>query len=233
VHYRKALAIDSKHVDALVDLGGALDRMGRAEEAVECYRKAAAAGKDDGMVAFQKAQAFAEANQLYEAEAAFREAVKVEGPMTAAAHGYLGNLLLARGAFAQACDSYYSMLHIEPANSGAFTQLGVALTALEELDAACVALRRAVSLDALNAVARIALGRALGLTHGAPALAAAIEHLQKAKALDHSNVDASFFLAVSFAQKGDRAAAIDEARRCILLNGANAAKARQLLAQLR
>jgi Tetratricopeptide repeat len=81
------------------------------------------------------------------------------------ANGYynLGTLYLTRNRFAEAAAAFRSALEMRPGHSATHNNLGVALKALKQLDAAIQEFERALALDPANAGAQQNLTAALAL----------------------------------------------------------------------
>lgn len=72
--YRRALALDPKHMAAWANLGVLLRGQGRREEAVRCYVRAERLDPDNWIHAYNRGNALAELNLLEQADSAFRQA---------------------------------------------------------------------------------------------------------------------------------------------------------------
>lgn len=141
--YRRALAHDPAHADALHMLGIAAFQAGRPDEAVTAI-----------MEAVKARPAFAEAHgnlgtilqsvgRYDEAEAALRRAI-AQAPATPAFHFNLGNLLAARARRGEAIAAYREAVRLQPLYPEAQGNLGIALRDEDDLDGAIAAFEAAV-----------------------------------------------------------------------------------------
>ena len=99
--YGNALAIDSSHADAHLNLGRLLHDAGRLDEAEEHYRAAAAADQEGARAYFNLGVLAEDRGRVSEALAAYREALTHDEHL-APAHFNLSRLLEARGEEASA-----------------------------------------------------------------------------------------------------------------------------------
>jgi len=83
--YRRSIALDPRHADALVNLGRLLHEAGDPRGAEEHYRKALAARPGDGTAAFDLGVALEDLGRTEEALAAYEKAVAID-PRNADAH---------------------------------------------------------------------------------------------------------------------------------------------------
>jgi tetratricopeptide (TPR) repeat protein len=93
----RSLELEPEHADTLFHLGGLAQKQGRTNQALEFYRRAAAQPECKPAVHCRLGQVLAAAGDAAGAEAAFKEAVKVN-PRDTAALGGLAVLYLDRGA---------------------------------------------------------------------------------------------------------------------------------------
>jgi tetratricopeptide (TPR) repeat protein len=94
--YRRAIGLDPRHADALVNLGRLLHEAGDARGAEEHYRKALAARPGDAIAAFDLGVALEDLGRMDEALAAYEAAVELE-PGNADAHYNAASLYERRG----------------------------------------------------------------------------------------------------------------------------------------
>lgn len=99
--YRRALAADPRHVEALLNLGRLLHEDGDAEAAEGLYRRALAADPGSSLAAFNLGVALEDQRRPDEAAAAYEQAVEAD-PDLAEAHFNLARLLEKRGETAAA-----------------------------------------------------------------------------------------------------------------------------------
>jgi tetratricopeptide (TPR) repeat protein len=98
------------------NLGAALFKQGKLEEAVAAFREAIRLQPDDAGAHIYLGNALRMQGKLDEAVASYREAIRL-APKHAKAYGALGQALLQQGRFADARDSTRQCLEILPAGS--------------------------------------------------------------------------------------------------------------------
>jgi tetratricopeptide (TPR) repeat protein len=104
--YRAALARETFHAGARLNLGGILSRTGRAEEGLHLIQALSAKRPDDELTQLNLALILADLGRHEEARAAFERVIQVNPKNTQAWHGYgiesyrVGDLDMARRAFA-------------------------------------------------------------------------------------------------------------------------------------
>jgi tetratricopeptide (TPR) repeat protein len=106
------------------------------------------------------ASAVLEGQRHAEAEAAYREAVRLD-PFYAGAHNGLGNVLVSLRRYAEAEAAYREAVRLDPSYAGAHNGLGNALLELKRYAGAEAAYREAVRLDPANAIMRRNLANVL------------------------------------------------------------------------
>jgi tetratricopeptide (TPR) repeat protein len=104
--------------------------------------------------------AFEEADQLAEAENAYRRALRLGGPHAQLCFN-LGNVLAKLGKHAQAAERFWQAVELEPRYAQAWNNLGAVLAGLGELDEAIGAYRQAMCLDPTSADAHYNLADVL------------------------------------------------------------------------
>ena len=96
--YKKAIAIKPDYVEAYVNLGSALKKQDKLEEAVEFYKKALSFKPDCAEAYFNMAVTFEEQFKLEEAIEAYKKALSIK-PDYAMASSNMGRCLLKYGRF--------------------------------------------------------------------------------------------------------------------------------------
>jgi Tfp pilus assembly protein PilF len=121
--YRKALALEPRRTEALINLGGALTALGRLDEAAKVLEEAlrykpdsAAAHNNLGLVREHQ-------GKWEEAAVAYRRAV-VLAPDYGDAYFNLGNALLQQGKYDPAIGAYRQVLALTPDHADALFNLG-------------------------------------------------------------------------------------------------------------
>lgn len=135
----------------------ALRRLGRADEALEALRHAAAADPSNGVARRGLAIALVQSGDIAGARREFERAIAAD-PNDWEAQSGLGNVLLAQGDARGAAAQQEKAIGLSPTYANAHANLGRAREALGELDAAEVAYRAALRIDPLSANAAGGLG---------------------------------------------------------------------------
>jgi tetratricopeptide (TPR) repeat protein len=156
-----AMAVQCAPEDAAahLNLGNALGRLGRLEEAATSYRRALDAAPGFAEAHNNLAELCLERGQLEEALISSREALRIN-PGFAHAHQNLGKVLLRTGRFEEAARSCRRATAISPGLAEAHNTLGCALMALGRADDAIASLQRALAVDPDFAEAHANLARA-------------------------------------------------------------------------
>ena len=94
--YRRALAIDPEHADALLNLGRVLHEAGRLTEAEQCYAASATAAPEDPRPVYNLGVVLEDMGRADEAIAAYERAIGLDGDL-GAAHFNVARLLSAAG----------------------------------------------------------------------------------------------------------------------------------------
>ncbi len=142
----KAAELLSDDPGAHNNLGNALGRAGRLDEAIASYRRALALEPRFAEAHTNLGNALLELGRLDEAEASCRRAIEIRLNY-AEAHHSLGNALLARGQVHAAAASYRRALELQPNFADAHNHLGNALLDLGRLEEAEASYRRALTLN--------------------------------------------------------------------------------------
>jgi tetratricopeptide (TPR) repeat protein len=142
------------------NLGSALGRLGRLDEAIASYRRALVLDPDFAEAHNNLGNASLDLKRLDEAAASCRRALEIK-PHFVQAHDSLGNALLDLGQIEQAAASFRRALEINPLYAEAHNHLGNALLALRQPQEALASYRRALGLRPDLAEAHNNLGNAL------------------------------------------------------------------------
>jgi tetratricopeptide (TPR) repeat protein len=114
IYLQNAINEDPGHVKAFLYLGIAYEQLGRSDEAVSVYREILnRAGEFTANVANNLGNVYFKKGSVYEAEAAFTQAVEVDRTYAPA---WLGraNARMKRGALREAVADYEQYLRLEP-----------------------------------------------------------------------------------------------------------------------
>jgi tetratricopeptide (TPR) repeat protein len=144
-----------------LNLGNALAKRGRTDEAVACYQKAIALDSNYAQAHLNLVSLRINLGQFAEAIAGCRQTL-ARAPKAPWAHQQLGMALDANGQSAEAIASYRQALELDPRYVLAHFSLGNALQGQGRLDEAIPSYQRALELDPKLAVAHLNLGVALG-----------------------------------------------------------------------
>ena len=133
-------------LEAHSNLGTALRRAGRLDEAVSCFRRALQIRSDIAEVWNNLGNALKDLGRLDEALAAFRRALDLK-PDFAKSHNNLGNALQDAGRLDEALESYRRALALEPGFAEAHNNLAITLRLQSRAAEAEVCCRRALEID--------------------------------------------------------------------------------------
>ena len=158
--YRRALAAEPDHPDALHLLGLVALQVGRPDAAVELIGKALKRRPQNPAYFFNFGNAKAQQGKLDEAIAAYRKATAIK-PDYAEAHSNLGNAAAYQGRLDEAIAAYRQAVAARADYAEAHSNLGDALTSQGKFDEAIAACRRAVAIRPDYAEAHSNLGAAL------------------------------------------------------------------------
>lgn len=157
----EALESAPEDLDLLCNYGAALQALGRPDEAVEIYRRAAAAGGEPAaLLQYNLGTALAQAGDLPGAEAAYRAALARDSQF-AEAHGNLGVLLHRLGKFDEAASVLAHAATLSPESVHLRCNLGATFCALGDGPAAEAAYREACALAPESVQAHTGLAVAL------------------------------------------------------------------------
>jgi serine/threonine-protein kinase len=166
--FKKAIALDPELAGAHYNLANALERKGKVEEAIACYKKA--------IICFGKGRAFnpkrvhqanfnlgnllSDKGEVDEAIECFKKAIEID-PKKAQTHYNLGTALLHKGALDEALACFRKAIALDPKLAAAHNNLGHALKGKGQVDEAIDCFRKAIALDPKLAKAHYSLGNAL------------------------------------------------------------------------
>ena len=145
VWYRRVLAAQPDHGNALNLLGIVAHQTGRHEFAVELIGRAIQMNGHDASYFSNLGIALVAQVKLDEAIAAFRQAISIK-PDYAEAYCNLGSVLEQQGRLDEAVVAQQQAITINPSYADAYSNLGVALEEQGKLNEARKALERAIEL---------------------------------------------------------------------------------------
>ncbi len=142
----RAVQLDSRRPDFHFNLGMAYIGLRSRDEAIKCFRQAAALRPDYADALINLGNLLLNAGEMDEAEACYRKAARVaaNNPMV---HSNLGNVLLARKAAEPAVTSFRRALKLKPDFAEAHNGLGSALYMTGRLDEALESFRAALGCN--------------------------------------------------------------------------------------
>ena len=217
--YRRVLAANPRHVDALHLRGVIAAQSGSHAEAETLIGRAIALIPDFALAHYNHGNALRALARHEDALAAFQHAVRLN-PRHAAAHNNLGAALRALGRCEAALGAYRRALELQPHYPEAHFNLGVALGELGRHDAALAAYGDAIAQHPDYADAWINQGLALQALkrHGE-----ALRAFQRAVALRPAQADAHSALGAALHELGRHEAALAAHRRALELDPGDAA----------
>jgi tetratricopeptide (TPR) repeat protein len=128
-------------LEAHLNLGVMLARLGKPEEAIAEFREAVRLEPDRAAIRFTLGTLLFEHGQIEEAVAAYREAIRLD-PSLSMAHTNLGLALAQRGKPQDAIAEYREAIRLQPGDAEAHCNLGRSLQQRGEFPEALAELRR-------------------------------------------------------------------------------------------
>jgi tetratricopeptide (TPR) repeat protein len=113
--YEEALTLDPIYLDAWIQKGFALDRMGKSVEAIECYNRALEIDPENLGVKCLKGFAFNNLAEFEKSIECYNEVLK-ENPEDIFSWYQKGSALESLGRYREAMESYDKALEIDPAD---------------------------------------------------------------------------------------------------------------------
>jgi Flp pilus assembly protein TadD len=246
--FEHTLRVTRNNVPTHNNLGYALEREGRLEEAETQYREAMRIDPDYYLAHSNLGNVLKEEGRLDEAIRHYRKAIRSQ-PEFVLAHTELGLALAMQGRIDEAVASHREALRLAPGDPSEHSRLGVALLAQGNLEEALEHCRKAVELNAESAGLRNNLGYVLArqgrveeaaaeyrealrldpeyakahvnlgfLLASGGSLDEAMGHFRRALALDPEDPEAYMNLAMALGQKGAHGDAISHYREAIRLS---------------
>ena len=226
---RQAIDRRADNPDFYVNLGNALQALGRHPAAVNAFGRAAALERPlRAETLFNLGNALRLAERPAEAMAAQAEAARL-APGFAPAFRNLGLLLHGQGRLVEAEAALRRAAMLAPEDPEAHYALGLVLKDAGRIEPAVAALRTALARDPAHAAAHDALGSAL---KDLGRLEEAVAAYRAAVAQDPDFAAAHYNLAGALQDLGQPVEALDGYRRCLDLDPANDS-ARHMVAALR
>jgi tetratricopeptide (TPR) repeat protein/serine/threonine protein kinase len=220
----QAIAIYQKIVDAggdaehSINLGVALSRKGRQDEAVASFRKAIEIDPKNGRVYAFLGEALLKKGQINEAVTNFQKAVELR-PREVVWHVNLGFALDRQGKLDDAVASYRKAIEIDPKNGLAYSLLGNAFMGKRQIDEAITCYQKVLEIGPETAVDHTNLGNAL---YQRGRLDESIVSYRKAIELDPKNAILHTYVGNAHYQRGRLDESIVCYRKAIELDPKNA-----------
>jgi tetratricopeptide (TPR) repeat protein len=178
------------------NLGVALYRQGKVEQAIACYRQALKGDPLDSRTHARLGRALLSQGRLEEAAGAFRVSANL-APEVAETHFELGNTLHAIGRYEEAAQMYLRAIDCEPTYAEAFHNLGVTRTMQHRPEDAVAAYERAIQIRPDYPESHNNLGTLMQALHADDR---AIHHYTQALKLAPESLEVRYNLAL-FAQE--------------------------------
>jgi len=184
--FRRATALQPDSIEARLNLGEALNEIGRHDEAITILKQATREQPDCAEAHDHLGRALLALERNSEAADCHQRAIELN-PGVAKSHINLGHALAALGRTRDATLNFARAARIDPASAEAHSSLGVALTELGRPEDGAKACRKAIELNPGDAQAHVDMATALdGLRDHAGALAS----LEQALVLKQDHVGA-------------------------------------------
>ena len=191
-------------LSSLDNLGVALERRGRIDEAIDAFHKLLAIKPDYANAHCNLGVALERQGRIDEAISEFREALRID-PFHAGAHCNLGAALARQGRFDEAIEHFRKALELKPNYAEAHVNVGGALANRGRFEEAAAHFQKALEIDPRHAEAWSNLGL-IAMKLGRPA--EAIANFRKAVEINPDYANAHYNLGLALAEQGK----IDEAR---------------------
>jgi tetratricopeptide (TPR) repeat protein len=206
-----ALAQNAEFGVAHYNLGNALRRLNRYEDAAEAYRRAAALMPDHLNCLVNLGATLRELDRAEEAVEVYRRALTLKGDAPEV-HYNLGRACQHLGRLEQAIDAYRRSLALNPSDADAWTNLGEVLTQAGRFAEAAAACRRRCALEPMSSEAQRSLAAALLETGQAEP---AVEAARRAVALAPEDGQARLQLGNALLECGETDAALAAYRQAV------------------
>jgi tetratricopeptide (TPR) repeat protein len=155
--YRDSAAKSPAKARPQNNLGAALSRQGRFEEAIEQYQRALKIKPEYSDAHYNLGYALAKTGKLDEGLSHFRAAVRIE-PNRVKYLNNLGVALVLKGNYSEAIDHLQTALKLNPSDADVYNNLGLAFKKRGEPDAAMQHFSKALALDPQHVSALINRG---------------------------------------------------------------------------
>jgi predicted O-linked N-acetylglucosamine transferase (SPINDLY family) len=212
--YRRILAAEPAHADALHLLGVIAQQRGQHAAAIERIGQAIALRGTDPAFHSNQGEAYRALERFSEAIACYRRAIEL-APEYAEAHSNLGLALQHQGLVAEAIEHLRHAVHLRPEYAEAWYNLGIALHEAGQAAAAIDSYRQAVRLHPEYAAAHGNLGAALAAEGR---FAEAVACYEQAIQLEPADAESHYNLGAAWQEQGDFELALRCYRRALELH---------------
>jgi tetratricopeptide (TPR) repeat protein len=161
VAYDRATQLLPSLTEAWFRAGALVYELGHRDEAIGCFRRAAAAGGKTSFGRLGKARALLAEDRDQEAEQVLRQTV-ARDPRNAMAHDLLGNLLTEFGRFDEARECFQRAIAIAPLLAGSYYDLVRCRPVTSDDDSLLQRMEAALATPGLDAAQRLRLHLAIG-----------------------------------------------------------------------
>jgi tetratricopeptide (TPR) repeat protein len=161
VAYDRATQLLPSLTEAWFRAGALVYTLGHRDEAIGCFRRAAATGGKTSFGRLGKARALLTEDRNHEAEQVLRRTVALD-PRNAMAHDLLGNLLSEFGRFDEARECFQRAIAIAPLLAGCYYDLVRCRPVTSNDDGLLQRMEAALATPGLEAAQRVRLHLALG-----------------------------------------------------------------------
>jgi tetratricopeptide (TPR) repeat protein len=153
-YLEEAVRLEPANAEAQVNLGAALQKMGRLEEAANVYREALRLRPDEAGAHNNLGATLEQLGHVDQAAAEYRESLR-RAPESSATHSNLGRALLAMGRPDEAIAELREALRLDPTLTTTQYLLGTALAEQDRLDEAALAFQIALRDPVLAAAPEV------------------------------------------------------------------------------
>ena len=199
---------------AYYNLGNALYKNGRMEEAIKSYSDALRIKQDFAVAHLNLGIALTEVGRLDNAISHLLEAMRIK-PGDAGIHNNLGNALMKLGRLQKAVLHFSEAIRIAPKFAQGHNNLGIALAQQGNLNDAMVHLSEALKIEPHNAKTHNNLGQAFILQGN---LSKAAQHYSEAVRIQPGHAGAHYKLGVVLVRQGDVVGGIEHFSKALKIN---------------
>jgi serine/threonine protein kinase/Flp pilus assembly protein TadD len=213
-YFTAAVALRPDSPGSHLNLGNALNKMGRLDEAIDACRTAIRLKPDYSGPHNVLGAALYKQGKVSAAEREFRRAIALD-PKYAPVHDNLGGVLLLQGKRRKAVRAFRRAIALDPRYPWAHNNLGSALYQEGKISEAVTEYRRAIALDPRLAQVHYNLGIAL---NAQSKFAEAVTAYRRAIALDPKSASTHYNLGNALKAQNKLEEAVREYRKAIALN---------------